>query len=279
MKVFATLSGVKINGVYSFLKPLAPTASDKAPAYVNGDTWLDTVTGFSYILIDDIAGTWEQTETGTDEKINTVKDNLFMSVIRYIGNIFAIDRNCDYINNSADYYADFPVGLPMVNKVGCIKLLTLESVYSRCKFTAVDTDTFTIEPGTNENVYGSIANSFIVGDTIYIQGSRRNDGYYTIAAIDTALNRITVAEPITDETSYAFIYMCKVPEDFIQIVNAMVYYDIITKPTKSGLQSESVGTYSWTAQNLDAMNYPADVISRLDNYKMISVGGSSIFVD
>ncbi len=279
MKVFSTLSGVKINGAYSFLKPIAPTVADKAPAYNNGDTWLDTVTGFSYILVDQVLGTWEQTETSTDEKINTIKDNLFMSVVRYLGNIFAIDRNKNYIGNSNDYYDDFPNGLPPLRKIDIIKLLTLESVYSRWKFTAVDTDTFTVEPGTDEYLYGSIVDSFIVGDTIYIQGSRRNDGYYTIVAINTTLNQISVAEPITTETSYAFIYLCNVVEEFIQIVNSMIYYDIVSKPRVTGLQSESIGTYSWTSKNLDAMNYPADVISRLDNYKMIGIGGESIFVN
>ncbi len=127
-------------------------------------------------------------------------------------------------------------------------------------------------------LYGNI-NSLQAGDTIYVKQSRRNDGYFTVISIDDVNNIIRVYEPVEEETSYAFIFLCRVPDVVVQIAARMVNFDIYRRGKLTGLSSERVGTYSWSGQTMgNGMAYPDDVIAGLDAYKLISIGGESIFV-
>lgn len=280
MKQFIQLSQIKMQNEYTFLNNGVPTISDKSPLYTNGDTWLDFVTGYSYLLTDDVAGTWVRTEQANDTKMLMKKDKLFMTVINYLNNIFAVERNKKYLNNNDIYYDDFPYGMPTAfTRKEMFKLLVYESIYSEFIFDDDGSGGYTITVSDLTNIFGSIEDSFAVGDTIYIQGSRRNDGYYTISALDITLQRIIVQEEVINETSNAFIYLCVVPEGILDIIAEMVYYDIIKKPKMSGIRSESIGTYSYTKETSgNSLNYPDDILSGLESYRMLSIGGQSLLV-
>lgn len=280
MKTFLSLSDVKTENDYTYLDHGAPTNLDRAPMYLNGDTWLDLVTGYSYLLTDETVGTWSRYDQGNDAKMMRLLNPVFMSVIRDINNIFAIDRNKKYLNNMENYYDDFPFGMPPeFTRKDAYNLLAFESVYSKWTFSQVDTDTYTIT-GEANSVYGNISESFQAGDTIYIKGSRRNDGYYTVVAIDALLNMITVQEEIIPEESNAFIFLCVVPDEVIKIAERMVYYDVMIRPKQSGLKSESIGTYSYTKADAgNSLNYPDDVIAGLESYRLVPLGGQSILVN
>ena len=235
MKEFVSLTDVKINGEYTYLKDRAPLITDVNPPYINGDTWLDIVTGYSYILIDQTAGTWQRIEEAFDYKVELRKDEVFKNVINYLSNIFAIDRNKIYLDTD-NYSADFPNGFPVGwTRSDAFPLIQYEGVFSYWQFNAVDSETFEITALID--VYGSIEDSFKIGDTIFIEGSRRNDGYFTITDIDTVNNKISVFEEIEDGTANAYIYLCNVPNSIIQIAADMVYYDLTVRNKTAGLKS------------------------------------------
>lgn len=279
-KIFLSLSGVKTGNDYSSLNDGAPTNLDRAPLYVNGDTWLDLITGYSYILTDDTVGTWSRYDQANDVKIDRLLGTVFMNVIKDISNIFPVDRNKKYLNNMDNYYDDFPFGMPAeFTRKDAFNLLVYESLYSKWEFTAVDTDTYTITGEANA-VYGNMSESIQVGDTIYVKGSRRNDGYFTVVAVDALLNMITVQEEIIPEESNAFIFLCVVPDEVIKIAERMVYYDVMIRPKQTGLKSESIGTYSYTKADAgNSLNYPDDVIAGLESYRLVPLGGQSILVN
>ena len=277
MKTFVALSDVKQNGEYTFLNSFAPDATYKEPAYVNGDTWLDIVTGFSYILVDQTTGLWNQYETALDEKINRRKDKVFKTVIKYLNTVFEVDRNKMYLNG-VDYAEDFPYSLPIGwTRKEAFQIFTYESVFSEWLFDAVDSDTFSIT--VNTELSGSIEDSFKEDDTIYISGSRRNDGYFTIQSLDPDNGIIYVDEELKSGIANAFIYLCDVPEEVIQIAADMCWFDVTVRPLMKGLKSEKIGTYSWTAADYGGLSYPENIVAGLETHRSISVGGQSVFVD
>lgn len=278
MKQFIALSDVKINGDYTYLRDVAPSVTEKEPMYINGDTWLDLVTGYSYILTDQTVGTWERYQEALDTKIELRRDEVFKNVIKYLNNIFPIDRNKIYLDAN-EYVADFAEGLPDGwTRHEAWTIFTYESMFSNWQFEAVDSDTFCITALTT--LYGNLEDSFKVDDTIYISGSRRNDGYFTIASIDLDNNKIYVDEELESGIANAFIYLCNVPSSVIQIAADMVWYDLTVRSKMKGLKSEKVGTYSWTAQDsINGIDYPSNVTAGLEQYKSIAVGGQSVYVD
>jgi hypothetical protein len=279
LKTFLSLSGVKVGGDYTYLESGAPTNLDRAPLYANGDTWLDLITGYSYVLTDDTVGTWSRYDQGNDTKMTMLLDTIFMNVIKDICNIFPVDRNKKYLNNMDGYYDDFPFGMPNeFTRKEAYNLLVYESLYSKWTFEQVDTDTYTIT-GEANNVYGNMSESLQAGDTIYVKGSRRNDGYFTVVAVDALFNMITVQEPVISEVSNAFIFLCAVPDEVIKIAERMVYFDVMIRPKQAGMKSESIGTYSYTrGDSGNSLNYPDDIIAGLDAYRLTSIGGQSLFV-
>lgn len=278
MKDFLTLADVKRINDYTYLDPSDPTPAEKEPAYVNGDTWLNITTGLSYLLVDQVAGTWGRTDQANDVKITFQKENVFNAVIEYLTNRFFVDRNKNYLNNKL-FLEDLPDGFPYAMRSPQAYWLSVyESMWSEFVFHAVDSDTFSIDASAVVGLYGNIK-SLIADDTIYIKGSRRNDGYFTVTSIDDVNNIIYVYEPLKEETSYAFIFLADVPDAVVQIAARMVNFDIYRRGRLTGLKSESVGSYSWSMQTMgNGLAYPDDLIAGLDGYKLVSIGGESIFV-
>lgn len=109
-------------------------------------------------------------------------------------------------------------------------------------------------------------NDFIIGDNIYIKGTIRNDGYYTILAVTD--KTITVAEDIIDTTDdeVMYIYYIKWPIDVVDIANRMIGWDVKKRNKTAGLKNERVGTYFHTLQDIGGAGYPKDLVSGLKRY-------------
>lgn len=276
--VFVSLPNVKINNSYDYYRTVDPTASEKEPAYTNGQTWLNTVSGESFQLTDQVAGTWAQIEIDIDEKINNYLDSVCDSVLEYLNEKFIVDRNINYFdedNNSFD--AEFPTDTPgPITRKEAFTLVNTESVYSNFTF---NNSAKTITVTTGAELFGSITDSFKATDIIYVGSSRRNDGYYTIASVTST--SFTISEDtLKDGSANCFIFLVDIPAGLTAIMGRMIWYDVYKRSTVSGLQSETVGTYSWTkAPFTNGMRYPDDIISGLDNYRNISIGGVSSFVN
>lgn len=258
-----TLSDVKINNSYTYYKSVAPTVTEKAPSYIVGQTWINTLTGISYMLMDSSTGTWTQIESAEDFKITNKMINVFKNVIRSLSNYFIIDRN-------EEYEGDYPDTFSRAERVS---LSSKECIYGKSVFTATDKK-ITVDA----EYYGDIA-SIKKGDTILVSRSKRNDAFYTVS--DITGNVITVTESIVDDSSYCFISLCDIPQEVIQIVARMVYFDVYTRPSTAGMQSETIGSYSYTVKDSSSgiLNYPSDITAGLDAYELIPCGGIAYYVD
>ena len=264
MKTFITLTSVKINNTYNYYKNVVPTVAEKTPAYHNGETWLNMTTGYSYQLIDEVAGTWIQIEQSLDARILATCEQTVLTVLRYLSNAFTVDRNKNY----SDLYMS-----PVLLRNELFKLYNYESIYSEFTFTTANDR---ITPAV-DGLYGDIVDTFKVGDAILISGSKRNNGYYTVKTVNAAY--LETVENITSEIAEAFIFLAIIPDALIQIVGRMVWYNIYKRPVVSGMQSERIGSYSYTLQAVGGMGYPEDIIGDLNNYACMGVGGMSVFTE
>lgn len=264
--MFVDLIDVKINNVYNYRDDAAPTVSEKAPTYAAGETWLDLDTGFSYILTDATLGTWTQIETAEDNTIALNGDRIFKSIIKELNNPFIVPRNGAFLALDCGFpsYTQF-------DRQKAFKLVQTESIYSNWAFVSGT------KIMTAAGVYGDIS-ALIAGDMILVQESRKNNGYYTIA--DIGDDFIEVAETLKDETGFAFVSLVDIPDDFTLLVGRLIWWDVFKQPEQStGIQSESIGTYSYTLQDMSKRGYPADVLKGIVDYSIIGIGGESYFVN
>jgi hypothetical protein len=258
---------VKLNNDYTYIKTIAPANTDKAPAYLNGQTWLTMSTGYSYELTDDNAGTWTQIEQDKDFRITAQKNGVVNTVFQYINNRFYIPRQINY----SDVYDTAPSFV--FNRKRLFTLYTYESVFAEFSFSMT-----TKKATLTGLVYGALLDSFQIGDMIYIQGSTRNDGYYTIKTVTDTV--IEINETFITETANCFVVLSSVPPALLQIISKMIYFDVYVRLKIGGLQSERIGTYSYSTQALDGgLGYPRDITSGLDMYVLTDAGGVSNFVD
>jgi len=265
-KNFIGLADVKINNDYTYIRSVAPTAAEKAPAYSNGETWLDTVTGYSYVLTDEVTGVWARIEIDIDNKILFDGPLVFSTVIKYLNNFFITPRVLNYFDN---YETNWP---GYFTRDQAWLVTRYECVFSDCTFDAA-AGTVTVD-----DVYGSLTDTFATGDTVFISGTRRNNGYYTISGVTA--EALTITEALADETAPSFLFFADVPAALIAIIARMVWYDIYSRPTGAGLKSERVGTYSYTRQDQSStLNYPDDIIGGLSAFMSIDIEGTAYFVN
>jgi hypothetical protein len=268
--MFTSLYQVKLNNDYTYIVNTVPTVAEKEPVYLNGETWLDSSTGFSYQLTDQTTGTWVQIELVEDTKINALTADVENIVLRYLSNSFTISRDLKY-SETTDF-TDFP---STVTRQQAFILEFYVSVYSLFVF---DNATSTITVETDSELFGYLTD-FAVGETVLITNTKRNNGYFTIAAIGA--DSITVTETIQDEESYSFIILSDIPDGLITIIARMIHYDVYLRNATKGIKQERIGTYSYTINNSNssALQYPDDIIAGLVAYEFTPVGGISHFVN
>lgn len=262
------LTDVKINGEYEYIEATAPTAAEKEPAYSTGERWLDTSTGYSYILQDEDTGDWARTEKAKDNKALLTIDTVFNTTIEYLANYFLIDRNEHF---TGDLYGEW-------NRNESLFFLKYQAIYGQFVF---DKAGKTLTKKTDTEIYGDI-DDIKAGDTIRIFKGIRNTGYLTVVSV--AAEIITVSEDLEDEEACVFLSLANIPAALCSIIGRMVYYDVFVKGAGGvdpGLKSEKIGTYSYTMDDLTVggNRYPSGVAGDLDTYQSIAMGGGSFYVE
>jgi len=111
---------------------------------------------------------------------------------------------------------------------------------------------------------------FAAADEIYVSGSYRNDGYYTIASVTTTTITIASTSTLVTELSGATVTVSLVswPGDLAFIAAQFVKYDIEDRADKGvGLASQSLGPRSESYTEGGQYGYPKDLLQMLDNHR------------
>lgn len=110
---------------------------------------------------------------------------------------------------------------------------------------------------------------YYAGDTLYIFNSSRNDNVYDIESITA--DTLTLAQDIAlamDDDNAVRMFASVFPGGLKPPVAELIVYDIWTRPgLTDGLSAESVGSYSYTKNDISGMNYPSDLLASLSQYK------------
>ena len=118
---------------------------------------------------------------------------------------------------------------------------------------------------------------FAVGDWIWLAGSTRNDGYYSIASIDDKyieVDEILVAQATSSTMSLTLISIPAAIKIYFAKMVAWQLYHI----KDDGLQSESIGNYSYSRSALASdAGYPSTFLGGLAKWKNISARRGSVF--
>lgn len=257
---------VKINNDYTYLQADDPTtAENQAAGYNGGETWLNISSGDSFTLSDPEAGTWKQIETALDAKIARAIPTKGWTLFRLTGDYFyrfrqesldvidedvpdSIDRFClDRLTRYVSFYAEWTV----TKGVGETEIASSEIVGD---LTALE-----------------------VGDEIAILGSRRNDRLYTISAL--AAETITIDEEIDDDVDRFLILLVNPTADFDEIVGRMIWFDLTIRNARSGIQSERIGTYSYTlGPTIGGIGYPEDIASSFLQFMSAAPLGTADYI-
>lgn len=166
---------------------------------------------------------------------------------------------------SSAYDSIFTLLIPQVQKRICLMTnnwFIVAGVSEKaldCDFTS---STLTVA-GINWETEG-----FASGDEIYVSGSYRNDGWYTIDAVSGSVLTIVSTATFTSEVSGASVTVALVDWDTsIQpIVANMLKYDVDVRPKNQGLSSISLGNWHEAYNNKGDYGYPIDIIAGLQIY-------------
>jgi hypothetical protein len=166
---------------------------------------------------------------------------------------------------SSTYDSIFTILIPHVQKRICL-MTNNWFVVSGISETSLDCD-FTTSTLTVSGIDWS-AEGFATGDEILVDGSYRNDGWYTISAVSSSVLTIVSTASFVSEVSGASVTVALVRWDTsIQpIVANMLKYDVDIRPKNQGLSSISLGNWSESYTQQGYYGYPQDIISGLLNY-------------
>jgi len=107
---------------------------------------------------------------------------------------------------------------------------------------------------------------FAAGDNIYIRGSLKNDGHYTIKTVTAGVITLEDIYTLRDETSEGIVEVWYVdfPRELKSTLARMIEYEILIKPLiNPAMASESIGGYSYSK---DGKDYPGDILGELARY-------------
>jgi hypothetical protein len=256
-----TLYDVKKNGEYDYIVAAAPTSAELEPAYLNGETWLDSLTGFSYELTDQTVGTWTRTLKSADNKILIKLDSVEAAAFGYLKNFFSVGRQKEYTGQTYGYW----------NRTDYLFFLGVETVFADFVF---DDVAKTLTPSTA--FYGA-PTDWQPGDIVRVIGSKRNDKFMTLTAVDESTATLTVSEDIKAEAGEGcFVFLTDIPQAVFDIIGEMVYFDQFER-NANGLKSERVGTYSWTRDDvrIGGLGYPDEIVGNLDQFASVALGGEA----
>jgi len=126
--------------------------------------------------------------------------------------------------------------------------------------------------------------NFKAGDDIWVDGTLQNDGFFVLSAVTTVLCTIdtdslyaetaVVAENVeTEDLRNVFIGLVMFPRELKVPVANMIRYDMIERPTRTGVTAEKVGNYSVSYKmTAGTVDYPADIIGSLNQFTIPATG-------
>ena len=137
-------------------------------------------------------------------------------------------------------------------------------------FTNADPDTITSDSNWDTDGH------FAADDDFVITGSWKNDGFRTIASLSTTTATLTSSNELVDEAhtesdvdaEYVYFTLVNWPDALKDIASQMIRFDIINRPKRSGVRSESIGNYSVTFETggQGTYGYPDDIIGHLKTW-------------
>lgn len=119
------------------------------------------------------------------------------------------------------------------------------------------------------------AQGFADGDEIALAGSYRNDGYYKVASVSSAVITLSDDFDVVDELSGAnvVIRLVKWEPGVKPVVANMIKYDMDERPGLRGIGAERFGDYQVTFQSNitggGGMGYPRQIINGLAPYMRV----------
>lgn len=236
------LLSVKLNKDYDYVQDEVPNASG---TWLCSDDLTGYTKGYSYQVTDD-----------DTTRIETKQDYLINKKIYY-----SISMVCNYLNNYFPVYRQteeysYDTSDSSLNEQTIRLLYKYLSAYNEFTF-------------SNNIISGIISNPFITNDLVLINNSLRNNYFSYVTAYNST--SITVDNTLFNNTTeYALISLVNLPDAVQEIISQMIYYDIYLKDTANNLQSESIGSYSYskaTAQ-IGSLYYPPEIVTGLQAYKM-----------
>jgi len=105
------------------------------------------------------------------------------------------------------------------------------------------------------------------GDTIIVSGASRNDGFYDV--LTNSLDVLTISPEFAFEVEDdgVLILVSVFPRGLRDVCARMAAFDVWERNKQGvGIDSESIGSYSWTKGPVSA-GYPSDMVSGLMAYK------------
>ena len=114
---------------------------------------------------------------------------------------------------------------------------------------------------------------FLAADDIYVGGSYRNDGIYTVSTATTTTITLITGSTVVDEVSGRSIFTSVVqwPLAVKQAAALMVEYDYDKRKEQSdGLKSQSLGPWS-ESYGSNQFGYPDSTLTGLDGYIYVNV--------
>jgi hypothetical protein len=118
---------------------------------------------------------------------------------------------------------------------------------------------------------------FAVGDWVWLSGSTRNDGYYSVKSIDDGyieVNEVIIAQSTLTSMSLMLISIPAAIKIYFAKMVAWQLYHV----KDDGITSESIGNYSYSRSAMAAdAGYPSTLLGGLAKWKNISMRRGSVF--
>jgi len=115
--------------------------------------------------------------------------------------------------------------------------------------------------------------NFLAGDDIYVYGSYRNDGYYTVESVSAETLTLASGSTVVDELSgkSILVSVVKWPNDVKKIAAEMIAYDFDERPKRKGIKSRTLGPFTESyggIEGLDGDGYPVNITDGLSKYRI-----------
>ncbi len=117
--------------------------------------------------------------------------------------------------------------------------------------------------------------NFLAGDDIFLYGSYRNDGYFTLDSVSGSTLTVISGQSVVDELSgrSILVSVVKWPIEVKKAAALMIAYDYDVRPKKSAnLKSFTLGPYSETynaSDEEDSNGYPKKLTDKLMPYRTV----------